>query len=93
MDASETTLDSLRKEVAELRRRLNRVEAERKGDGAFLNMREVSALTSLSRREIYRRLKDKTFPVPVKLGEKRKAWPKARIQRWLRDQQAEQLAS
>lgn len=73
--------------IAELERRLYRMEIERKEDDALLTIREVSALTTLSPREIQRRVSDKRFPGPVALGEKRRAWPKSRVKRWIKEQE------
>ena len=80
-------MNDLETRMAELERRLNRIEVERKDDDALLTKREVSALTTLSIREIDRRVARREFPSPVALGEKRRAWPKARVKRWIREQQ------
>lgn len=73
--------------IAELERRMHRLEVEGKDEDSLLTMREVSSLTTLSTRELQRRVKDGRFPRPVPLGEKRVAWPKARVKRWIREQQ------
>jgi predicted DNA-binding transcriptional regulator AlpA len=37
----------------------------------------------LSRTEIYRRIKLKTFPAPVKLSPRKNVWPAAVIDKWI----------
>ena len=52
----------------------------------------VKARTGLSRSEIYRRIAAKTFPVPVKLGERASAWDSSEVDRWIADRIAERDA-
>ena len=51
----------------------------------FLTAREVSAKVSLSRTEIYRRIRAGTFPAPVTLGPQRVAWRLNQVESWMAD--------
>lgn len=46
---------------------------------------QVLARTGLSRSEIYRRVAARTFPAPIKLGERASAWDTAEVDRWISD--------
>lgn len=84
---SEATMQTVLDKLDEIAVRLRRLEVE-KGDGpAWLTMRDVCELTTLSQREIYRRLKDEVFPAPMAIGEHRRAWPREVIQKWMKQQQ------
>ena len=48
----------------------------------FLRMRDVMAVTGLSRPSVYRFIKKGDFPQPVKLGELTSAWIESEIQEW-----------
>ena len=48
-----------------------------------LNIRTVVERTTLSRTEIYRRIKMGTFPVQIKLGPRRVAWKERDVDAWL----------
>ncbi len=48
----------------------------------FLRRTEVERITGLSRSEIYRRIKDGTFPEPIQLGARAVAWSQSSIERW-----------
>lgn len=48
-----------------------------------LRLRQVVAQTGLSRSTIYARIKDRTFPTPVKLGGRSVGWLASDIDRWL----------
>ena len=52
----------------------------------------VKARTGLSRSEIYRRIGARTFPAPVKLGERASAWNAAEIDGWITARIAERDA-
>lgn len=58
----------------------------------MLNLRQLMAMTSLSRSTIYRKLNskeksyDKTFPKPIKLGMTMNRWVKSEIEEWLLNQ-------
>ncbi|KQU95199.1 AlpA family phage regulatory protein [Devosia sp. Root105] len=48
----------------------------------FLNIEAVRAKTSLSRSEIYRRIKAGEFPRAMVLGPRQKAWDSIEIEHW-----------
>lgn len=50
--------------------------------GRFLKIREVSRETSFSRTTIWRRVKDGTFPAPISLGGRSRAWTERDIEAW-----------
>ena len=49
----------------------------------LLSREEVERRTSLTRGAIYERLRRGTFPAPVKLGARRRAWLEAEIDAWI----------
>lgn len=51
---------------------------------AMIGVDDVSRLTSLSTREIYRRVSENRFPKPDMIGLARKAWRLSAIEAWLR---------
>lgn len=55
----------------------------RRGPNALMRRTEVQRETGLSRSTIYKRVKDGTFPAPVKLGERSVAWRVAEIEAFL----------
>lgn len=55
----------------------------------FIRLKEVQALTRLSRSEIYRRSSLGSFPQRVRLGEKSVAWVKAEVEAWMAERVAE----
>lgn len=44
---------------------------------------QVRARTGLSRSEIYRRVANRTFPAPTKIGPRASAWPSHEITAWI----------
>ncbi len=52
--------------------------------GPLLRLPSVQAKTGLSKSEIYRRIKENTFPKPVKLGARAVAWSADAIDQWVR---------
>lgn len=52
------------------------------GNLCLLRLPCVKARTGLSRSEIYRRVRSREFPEPVKLGERASAWPEHEISAW-----------
>lgn len=50
---------------------------------AFLRLPDVMARTSLSRRTIYRRMIEGTFPQSVKLGANSVAWRESDVVAWM----------
>jgi prophage regulatory protein len=49
----------------------------------LLRLRDVIEKTSLSRSTIYRRIDDKTFPKPVKVGDFAVRWKSSAIDGWI----------
>lgn len=49
----------------------------------LIRLPEVKARIGLSRSTIYNRIAAKTFPAPVRLGEKSVAWEEAKIDAWI----------
>ncbi|WP_151448498.1 AlpA family phage regulatory protein [Lacisediminimonas profundi] len=56
---------------------------ETQSAGPLLRLPSVEVKTCLSKTEIYRRIKEKTFPRPVKLGVRAVAWTSASIDEWV----------
>lgn len=59
---------------------------------AFLRLPDVMARTSLSRRTIYRRMGEGSFPQSVKLGANSVAWRESDVVAWM-EQPAEWSAA
>ncbi len=51
----------------------------------LMPLRAVTQFTSLSRATVYRRIKDGSFPKPLKIGINRIAWRQEDLQSWLAD--------
>lgn len=49
----------------------------------LLRLRDVTARTGMSRSTIYRRIDDKTFPKPVKVGDFAVRWRESTIDGWI----------
>jgi prophage regulatory protein len=49
----------------------------------LIPMPEVRALTSLSKATIYRKVSERTFPAPVRIGKSRVAWRQTSIAKWM----------
>jgi prophage regulatory protein len=49
----------------------------------LLNRRQVIAVTSLSGPTLWRRCKDGSFPLPLKIGPNRVAWRASDVQIWI----------
>ena len=49
----------------------------------LLRIRQVLAMTGLSRSSLYRELRAGTFPDGVRLGVKAVAWPQAKVEAWI----------
>lgn len=49
----------------------------------FLRLHEVKHLVGLGRTAIYEAVKAKTFPAPVKIGNRAVAWPSDLIESWI----------
>src|SRR5665213_1530317 len=52
---------------------------------AFLRMRDVLRITSLSRATLYRRIAARRFPAPVHLGGRACGWSTSALQDWISD--------
>ena len=52
----------------------------------FLGIRTVVERTTLSRTEIYRRIREGTFPRQIKLGARRVAWKEQDVDFWCQQQ-------
>ena len=55
---------------------------------ALLKIQTVEAMTSLSRPSIYRLLREKQFPEPVRMGRRCTRWPAAAVREWIQAQAA-----
>ena len=49
----------------------------------LLTWREVSSLTKMSRSAIYRNVKNKTFPAPIKIGPKSIRWRRDQLKEYI----------
>ncbi len=47
--------------------------------------KHAAGLLPFSRATLWRRVKDGTFPQPVKLSERTTAWPTAEVRKWMDD--------
>lgn len=61
-----------------------RVEKEKPLDPAMLTVNQAAAMTGLSVRTVWRRVDDRTFPQPVRLGNCTR-WSRARLEQWIAD--------
>ena len=48
----------------------------------FLRLPEVKAVTGLGKTSIYELIRDKSFPVPVRLGARAVAWVRSEVTQW-----------
>jgi prophage regulatory protein len=55
----------------------------------FIRIEEVLSITSLSRSELYRRIKAGTFPAQVKLAPGHSVWVESEVSAWVADRIAE----
>lgn len=55
----------------------------------FLSSKTVEDLTSFSRSTLDRKVAAGEFPAPVKISERRKAYPEAAVQRWMGEKLAQ----
>lgn len=49
----------------------------------LLSLRELIDLTTLSRATIYRKVSQRSFPPPLKIGQSRVAWRESDVARWM----------
>jgi prophage regulatory protein len=54
----------------------------------FLRLREVCTQLGISRSTIYRMINDGTFPAPVLVSKKSKAWPESEITKYQKERVA-----
>lgn len=83
---SEADVAAIMEKLDKLGDRLRRLELDRTKDDdvSLLDVEEVAHMTTLSVREVWRRAeKEAGFPRPRKVGEKRRAWRKAEVARWV----------
>ncbi|MBB3398781.1 AlpA family phage regulatory protein [Rhizobium sp. BK060] len=52
----------------------------------FYSRRQVSELTTLSRTTLWRYVREKLFPRPVKLVRRKTAWWRPDVHRWMQEQ-------
>ena len=50
---------------------------------SVLRLNEVQARTGLSRTTIYRKMREGSFPEPLKIGARAVGWPESEIEVWL----------
>jgi prophage regulatory protein len=63
--------------------------SERPSLNKVIKLSEVKQITTLSTASIYRKIKDKSFPRQIKLGERSSAWFYEEIIQWLEDKRVE----
>lgn len=49
----------------------------------LLRLSEVAARTALGRTTIYRKMREGSFPEPLKIGARAVRWPESEIEAWL----------
>ena len=49
----------------------------------LLRLSEVTTRTGLARTTIYRKMRDGSFPEPLKIGVRAVGWPESEIEAWL----------
>jgi prophage regulatory protein len=59
---------------------------DRRSSPQLLSIRDVSAMTSLSRRTLYAKASDGTFPKPLKISKRRIAYRETDVRAWLEAQ-------
>lgn len=52
----------------------------------FMKIEEVSAVTTLSETQIYRKMKAGDFPQNISIGANSKVWLESEIQQWMTEQ-------
>jgi prophage regulatory protein len=52
---------------------------------SLLRLQQVIARTGLSRSAIYSRIANRTFPAPVRISERARAWVDAEVEEWVMD--------
>lgn len=59
----------------------------------YVTQREVEAMTGLSGATLHRLRRKGRFPDPIKIGERRIAWPAHEIETWLATRERQPLRS
>ncbi|UHC14439.1 AlpA family phage regulatory protein [Methylobacterium currus] len=59
----------------------------------YITQREVEAKTGLSSATLHRLRRKSRFPDPIRIGERRIAWPEAEIDDWLANRERSPLKS
>ena len=52
---------------------------------AILRVRDVMAVTQLSRMTLHRRVRDGSFPAPVRLGPRAIGWRRTDVEQWVEE--------
>ena len=55
----------------------------------FLRLPDVMAATGLGRSSIYAFVRDKSFPPPIKVGERASAWDAGEVDAWMAERKAQ----
>lgn len=58
----------------------------------LLTQKDVTQVTSFSRTTIYRGVRARTFPAPVRISERRVAWRESDVQAWIKSRSAVEAA-
>ncbi|GJE00033.1 helix-turn-helix transcriptional regulator [Methylobacterium isbiliense] len=59
----------------------------------YISQREVEAKTGLSNATLHRLRRKGRFPDPIRIGERRIAWPEAEVDEWLAKRERSRLCS
>lgn len=59
----------------------------------LIRLPEVKNRTGIGRTAIYQRVKDGTFPAPIKIGVRAVAWQETQIDKWIKQQIAANKAA
>ncbi len=54
----------------------------------LIDIKEVSSLIGLKRATVYKYIKDKGFPKPIKLGSRASRWSYNQVMEWIEQQKA-----
>ncbi len=54
----------------------------------LLKLKDVIAMTSLSKSSVYRQVKARTFPIPIRLGPRAVAWDRSEIEAFIEERKA-----
>ena len=59
-----------------------------RGSDQLLRFAQVRELVPLSRTTLWRKIRDGTFPAPIKLSDHARGWRLSTIRRWIADREA-----